>query len=88
MNIALLIIDMQKIYLNGVSGISSACEHINYVASLLRGKNHLVIHIKDIEGIADATKDEYEIIPEIEQTKTDKTVSKIHSNAFWIWKNY
>lgn len=83
MNVAFLIIDMQKIYLKDISGIPNACEHINYISSLLREKNHLVIHIKDIEGITEDTKGDYEIIPEIEQHQSDHTFTKIHSNAFW-----
>ena len=83
MKITFLIIDMQQIYLKEIAGIPKACEHINYVASLLRNKNHTVIHIKDMEGVDEQNDASYQIIPEIEINEKDLMVSKICSNAFW-----
>ena len=83
MKITFLIIDMQQIYLKEIAGIPKACEHINYVASLLRNKNHTVIHIKDMEGADEQNVASYQIIPEIEINEKDLMVSKICSNAFW-----
>lgn len=89
MKITFLIIDMQQIYLKEIAGIPKACEHINYVASLLRNKNHTVIHIKDMEGADEQNVASYQIIPEIEINEKDLMVSKYVQMLFGklIWKN-
>jgi len=63
--------------------IDSACEYINYVADLLRSKDHVVIHIQDIEGIAESNRDSYNTIPEIQIQDKDFILTKENSNAFW-----
>ncbi|HCA42775.1 MAG TPA: isochorismatase, partial [Bacteroidetes bacterium] len=84
--IALLNIDMQKIYLKDVAeqkDITEVCEYINYTADILRNKNQEVIHIKDIENLTEEDKNEYEIIPEIKIREGEKIITKIYGNSFW-----
>ncbi|MDQ0087624.1 nicotinamidase-related amidase [Paenibacillus anaericanus] len=86
MKIALLIVDMQKVFLENPKeklNIDSACEHINYVADLLRSKNHCVIHIQDIEGAEDIHSESLDIISAIKVEDQDIKVTKEESNAFW-----
>jgi len=84
--IGFLIIDMQKIFLQDqyeALNVEGACEYINYVANLIRSKNHLVIHIQDIEGSNEINSELLSIIPEIKVDKEDVCITKEHSNAFW-----
>lgn len=86
MKIALLIIDMQKVFLsnrNEIYGIEKACEYINYVAELLRSKSQLIVHVKDVEGESERDKSLSEIIPEINVKEGDLEISKLKSNSFW-----
>ena len=86
MKIALLIIDMQKVFLSNrkeINGIEKACEYINYVAELLRSKSQLIIHVKDDEGESERDKALSEIIPEINVKEGDMEISKLKSNSFW-----
>lgn len=83
---ALLIVDMQKVFLqNNMEQfkVPRACVYINYVADLLRSKDHCVIHIQDIEGADESQPDSIDFIPEIEVDGRDIVVRKEHSNAFW-----
>jgi nicotinamidase-related amidase len=86
LKIALLIIDMQKVFLeNQVEQrrIVGACEYINHVADLLRSKQHSVIHIKDIEGAEEIGSEMLNYVPELKVETNDLEVTKEHSNAFW-----
>lgn len=87
MRVAMLIIDMQSIYLQEEpmekKTIDKACMYINHVADLLRSKDHMVIHVQDIEGLQETNKEMYEMIPEIQMKDQDLRVTKEHSNAFW-----
>lgn len=86
MKIALLIVDMQKIFLDDrkkETGTDKACEYINYVSELLRSKNHLIVHVKDVEGESEKNKPLLEFIPEIIVKEGDIKISKIKSNSFW-----
>lgn len=86
MKIALLIIDMQKVFLSNrkeINGIEKACEYINYVAELLRSKSQLIIHVKDVEGESEREKSLSDIIPEIKVKEGDMEISKLKSNSFW-----
>ncbi len=72
MKIALLIIDMQKVFLSNrkeITGIDKACEYINYVAELLRSKSQLIVHVKDVEGESERDKSLSEIIPQRRRRK-------------------
>lgn len=85
MKLALLIVDMQKAFLEeGLheSGADKACEYINHVAGLLRSKGHSVIHVCDLDGQKEP-QDRLGVIPEVLIDETDKTVWKQHSNGFW-----
>jgi nicotinamidase-related amidase len=86
MKIGFLIIDMQKIFLEDkkeLLNVEGACEYINYVADRIRSKNHLVIHVQDIEGADELDSELLSFIPEIKVEEQDICVSKEHSNAFW-----
>lgn len=86
MKLALLIIDMQKLFLNDrveKQAIDQACEYINYVADLLRAKNHPVIHVQDIEALEEVGGEALEFIPEIKIEPNDYKITKLYSNAFW-----
>ncbi|MFD0590955.1 cysteine hydrolase family protein [Paenibacillus sp. GCM10027627] len=86
MKIAFLIIDLQSVYVtNKVSQteIDQACEVINYVSDLLRSKEHLVIHVQDVDGRDGTNREQYEFISEVNISGKDLTVEKVHSNAFW-----
>lgn len=86
MKIALLIVDMQKCYAEEFSGEQAtrdACEHINYVATLLRNAGHHVIHIHDLEMEGEVPADDLLSIDRITVEEADLRVTKHHSNAFW-----
>lgn len=87
MKMALLIIDMQSVYLQedpiDQKTIDKAGIYINHVAELLRSNDHLVIHVQDMEGYKETNKDQYEVIPEIHVKDTDLRVAKENSNSFW-----
>ena len=86
MNVALLIIDMQKLYINSMKNresVETAIEHINYVADILRKLNQPVVLIQDMESYSDERKEEFETIDEIIVSPNDVHLQKIHSNSFW-----
>lgn len=85
LKIGFLVIDLQPIHLEGVAqtAIEHACEHINYVADLLRSSGHVVIHIQDIEGMDDSNKEAFRTIPEVQMKDTDIIVTKEYPNSFW-----
>lgn len=86
MKIGFLIIDMQEIFLRDQvekKMIDKTCEYINYTADLLRSKDHVVIHIQDIEGMEASNQQNYDFIPEIEVIDKDLKITKENSNAFW-----
>jgi len=86
MKIGFLIIDMQTIYLQDQvkkKEIDQACEYINYVADMLRSKDQIVVHIRDVEGINELNTEGYEVIPEIQIMNSDLRITKESSNAFW-----
>ncbi|TFE19377.1 cysteine hydrolase family protein [Cohnella luojiensis] len=86
MKIGFLIVDMQEVFLQDQKeklNVERACEHINYVADLLRSKNHCVIHIQDVEGTKDLNSEVLNIISEIKVEQNDIRITKEESNAFW-----
>jgi len=85
LKIGFLVIDMQTIHLQGIEKqvINNACEYINYVSEMLRSKDHLVIHIQDIEGITESNRDQFNTIPEILNKDKDLILTKEYSNGFW-----
>ncbi|MFD2611484.1 cysteine hydrolase family protein [Paenibacillus gansuensis] len=80
--IALLIVDMQKFFLQE-RPVASACEYINHVAQTLRSSGNLVVHIQDVEDAEAVGPELLEFIPEIQVEKDDLIVKKTFSNAFW-----
>lgn len=86
MKICLLVIDVQKSYVNKIRGrddVLETAEVINYVADLLRSNGHMVVHIQDVEDVEIIGEESLEIIPEIEISDKDKVIQKVYSNAFW-----
>ncbi|MUT68558.1 isochorismatase family protein [Paenibacillus sp. NEAU-GSW1] len=86
MKMALLILDMQKHFLQEKMKefkVPRACIYINYVADLLRSKGHCVIHVQDVEGADESNMEAIGFLPEIEIHPGDKRISKQYANAFW-----
>lgn len=85
MKFGFLIIDMQAAHLQGIDKniVDRACEYINYVSDKARSKDHLVIHVQDIEGMTEFNRDEYNTIPDIQVSDKDLIVTKEFSNSFW-----
>ncbi|WP_123041487.1 cysteine hydrolase family protein [Cohnella candidum] len=86
MKIALVIVDMQKHFLQDRMKefkVPRACVYINYVAELLRSKDHIVVHVQDVEGADESGMEAIGFIPEIEIFPGDLHVKKEQANAFW-----
>ncbi|NWL88401.1 isochorismatase [Paenibacillus sp. 79R4] len=85
MKIGFLVIDMQTIHLQGIDKqvIDKASEYINYVSDMFRSKDQVVIHIQDIEGITESSREAFSIIPEIHVMETDLILTKEYTNGFW-----
>ena len=87
MKIGYLIIDMQINYLQedpiDQKIIENACMYINHVSDLVRAKDHLVIHVQDIDGMNESNKEMYNIIPGVQIKDSDLRLTKEQSNAFW-----
>jgi nicotinamidase-related amidase len=88
MKIALLIVDMQHIFLQDPNEsplhVGRACEYINYVANMMRAKDQVVVHIQDMEGAeGDTDPGVRDVIPDIPVEQSDIRVAKQYSNAFW-----
>lgn len=86
MNIALLIIDMQKEFSEMEpckEMISDAIEYINEVGHFFRKAGKPIILIQD-EEVSDGPGSEgYELIDNLEVTESDIRLSKKYSNSFW-----
>ena len=86
MNLALLVIDMQKCFLaeyDDAGAVDQCCDVINYVAGVLRDAGQTVIHVKDIESADEVAPEELAFTDRIEISESDLTVEKTFSNAFW-----
>ncbi|AZN42936.1 cysteine hydrolase family protein [Paenibacillus albus] len=85
MKLGFLIIDMQPVHLQEAEKkiIDRACEYVNYVAGMLRSKDHVIIHIQDIEGMDESNREAFQTIPEIPIKENDLVVTKEYSNSFW-----
>ncbi|OPA73721.1 isochorismatase [Paenibacillus selenitireducens] len=86
MKLALLVIDMQNVFLQEDKdryNVGTACEYINHVAGLLREHGHVVIHVQDVEDAGTVTEEELDFIPEIYLDQRDLRLTKEKSNAFW-----
>jgi nicotinamidase-related amidase len=83
MNIALLIIDIQKAFIGELKNervYSDTLAYINATAQLFRKSNHQVYVIRDIE---EGDGDEYQNVEELLKDPNDIEVLKVHSNSFW-----
>jgi Amidases related to nicotinamidase len=87
MSVALLIVDMQHVFLRDQIArptLERACEYINFVAKLVRRSGHHVVHVRDVEDLPHSDDPEsFEVIPEIVVDPNDLHVEKTYSNAFW-----
>ncbi len=85
MKIGFLVIDMQAIHLQDIEKkiVNKACDYINYVSDMIRSKDHVVIHVQDIEDITESNRDLYATIPEIQVRENDLILTKENTNAFW-----
>lgn len=89
MKIALVVIDMQKCFLDEYSdpaAIDECCMYINHVGEVLRKAGHLVVHIKDIEEAELRPAEELELSEKVVVDTADIVVEKRQSNAFWDTK--
>jgi nicotinamidase-related amidase len=89
MNIALLIIDMQKeFYENNIykESLTDALEYINETSQMFRKLNKPVIVIQDEEAGDGPGTPGFENISELITTDTDHLIHKFYSNAFWQTK--
>lgn len=83
MNIALLIIDVQKAYIGhrkGEKQYEDTFEYINETAKLFRQSQKPVIVVRDIEG---GDRAEFANVEELQVEKSDIEVLKTFSNSFW-----
>ena len=85
MNIAMLIIDMQKGCMemgDSRETMLLATEYINEVSSYFRKAGKPVIVIQDREVDGGPGNEGYEVIDQVVVEETDIMLSKIHSNSF------
>ena len=86
MDIAMLIIDLQKGILASEESketVRDAVEYINEVSGYFRKAGKPVIVIQDREVGEGPGSEGYELIDELEVEETDIQVSKVHSNSFY-----
>ena len=83
MNIAFLIIDVQKAFLGHLSEkqkYKDTMEYINETADLFRNAGKHVVIIRDIE---DGDGEEFQNVEELRVHENDIEILKIYSNSFW-----
>ena len=86
MNIALLIIDMQKEFYennNLKPMLDNALEYINETSQIFRRANKPVIIIQDKEAGQGPSSHGFENIESLLIEDSDKSIYKFHSNSFW-----
>lgn len=86
MNIALLIIDMQKEFISKdkyKESLTDALEYINETAELFRSKNLPVVVIQDKEAADGPGSEGFENVDELVVKDTDHSIHKFYSNSFW-----
>ena len=86
MNVALLIIDMQKAFYKNFAkeSMDQACDYINYTIELFRKNGIKIIWIQDedeSDGVIRGTED-FKIIEELKPMNTEKAIIKNYGNAF------
>jgi nicotinamidase-related amidase len=86
MNMALLIIDMQKVYYksNAKASMDQAAEYINWAINRFRRNNKKIIwtqHENKKDGIIKGTED-FEIIDPLKPSNNEKIIIKEYDNAF------
>jgi nicotinamidase-related amidase len=86
MNIALLIIDMQKEFIeydDSKKSLQNALEYINETSDIFRKAGKPVIVIQDEESGNGIGSEGYDLIEELNMVDTDIRISKLYSNGFW-----
>jgi len=86
MSIALLIIDIQKKYIELPAfreTFTAATEYINYVSDMFRKSGQPVIHIQHVEPEENIESDKFRVADEIIQKDSDIYVHKMFGNGFW-----
>ena len=86
MNMALLVIDMQKLFLKGNSknSIENAAEYIGYTVNLFRKNNKKIVWIQDEDeedGNINGTEG-FEIIDLLSPLQNEKRIIKHYGNSF------
>ncbi len=86
MNLALMIIDLQKAYCNEENkhSMDSACEYINAILPVFRKANLPVIwvqHIDEAEGVVPGAEG-FEFIPQLQPEEGDYRIHKKYGNSF------
>jgi len=86
MSIALLIIDMQKEFIQDEKfkqSVVDSLEYINETADIFRKAGKPVIIIQDEEAGEGPDSIPYEVMDEIVTNEEDYYISKMYSNSFW-----
>lgn len=86
MNVALLVIDMQKEFIENdicKESLCSALEYINETSNIFRKANMPVVIIQDEEAGDGPDSKGYELIDDLITNDSDIFISKFYSNAFW-----
>lgn len=86
MNIALLIIDMQKEFYKEKHlkpMFKKALEYINEISQIFRAAGKPVIIVQDEEAGQGPGSEGFENITELQIKDQDKSIYKFYSNAFW-----
>ncbi len=86
MSIALLIIDMQKAFIEiekCSESINDALEYINETSRMFRAADKPVIIIQDEEAGEGHDSHGFNLMDELDVEDTDFRISKLHSNSFW-----
>lgn len=83
MNIALIIIDVQKAFISHRKGeieYQNTLEYINETAALFRNAGKPVIIVRDIEG---GNNETFQNVEDLIVESSDLEVLKMYSNSFW-----
>jgi nicotinamidase-related amidase len=86
MSIALLIIDMQKEFIewkDSKKSLDNALEYINETSDMFRKAGKSVVVIQDEEAGEGIGSEGYGLIEELIVRDTDIRISKLYSNGFW-----
>ncbi len=86
MNVAFLIIDVQKKYVelpDFKETYKAAIEYINYVSAIFREASQPVIHIRHVETNENLDDENFQVDKAIVQKDGDIYLNKHYGNGFW-----